>query len=100
MTLWVSPPMEMTSTPVAAMPATVARLTLPLASTRARPPTRATPAARSSRVKLSSMMVSTPAASTGSDLVHAVHFHLEVGGVAQMRPGARSTAVSFAGSPR
>ena len=87
-TLCVRPPIEMTSTPVAAMSATVARLTLPLASTRARPPTSRRRRARSAREKLSSMMVSTPAASTGFDLLHGVHLHLEVRRVAELRLGA------------
>ena len=42
-TLWVSAPTEMRSTPVAAMSATVARVTPPLASTSARRATSATP---------------------------------------------------------
>ena len=37
-------------------------------------------------------MVSTPAASTGFDLVHAVHFHLEVRGVPQLRLGRQQQA--------
>src|SRR4029453_9242727 len=65
-TLCVSPPIEMTSTPVAAISATVLRVTLPLASALSRPSTCLTPARSSSMEKLSSMMVSTPAASTGS----------------------------------
>src|SRR5699024_3835016 len=65
-TEWVRAPTEMTSTPVRAMSATVSRLTPPEASTIARPATILMPSRRSSLVKLSSMMVSTPAASTGS----------------------------------
>ena len=98
-TLWVSPPIEMTSTPVPAMPATVARLTLPLASTRARPPTSATPAASSARLKLSSMMVSTPAASTGP-ICSMLSTSTSKCVVCPSRAlASRSTAVSFDGSP-
>ena len=64
--LWVRAPEEMTSTPVRAMSPTVPRVTVPLASTIARPATCRTPAARSASEKLSSMRMSTPPASTGS----------------------------------
>ena len=58
---------------------------MPLASTIARPATSATPSRSWSTVKLSSMIVSTPAASTGLDLVDAVDLHFEVRRVRELR---------------
>jgi hypothetical protein len=64
--LRVKAPTEIRSTPVAAISRTCSSDTPPRASTCALPAICCTPARRSARLKLSSMMVSAPAASTGS----------------------------------
>ena len=87
-TLWVRAPTEMTSTPVAAMSATVSRLTLPLASTRARPPTSSTPAAQVVQGEVVQHDGVHPGGEHGLDLLERVDLHLEVGGVAELGLGA------------
>ncbi len=86
-TLWVSAPTEMTSTPVAAIVGdrveghAAARLDERAAGRRV-----ATPSRSSSGLKLSSMIVSTPAETHRFDLVEAVDLDLEVRRVADPLP--------------